>query len=471
MIINKSEKFLTEQELIDLKKVDVSKSLMEQLKTVETEKEMMGFYDEMSAQLDVINAKITERYSKSFNGDKTAILKDVEKTLSYITKEDFLEYQQSNPHKKIKKSFDGFCRFLWAVLSPQINAWLYWDFSSNEIDTIIEKKAAEFYTPPNKKKPFLMSLDTSTYSKIRQSNLINYYPTRAVEGRNAKSDRKGIRIKPKSANAQAIEYSCYIVSYDDLRKLAPDTKQLLFFLVKIFTESNIKTNPDMTLRIDDYMKIRKLKDRKSAIEALKANFDLITESKLSYIAIVGKGKQKKAKQVGGLNYIDSWTWDNEKNKTAINFKFTMSFYDELKRTCIMQCPNLLWEINAKKNPASVDFLLKIAEHKNMNFDKRNADIIAVSTLLDATEFIPPVEEVRELDRNVLDRIIRPFERDLNALSTAFTWYYCYPRSNGEEVPKDELSNIDFTTFQSLCVKFNWIDYPRISEKTEKNKTE
>ena len=97
MIINKSEKFLTEQELIDLKKVDVSKTLMDQLRTVETEKEMMGFYDEMSAQLDVINAKITERYSKSFNGDKTAILKDIEETLSYITKEDFWEYQQSNP--------------------------------------------------------------------------------------------------------------------------------------------------------------------------------------------------------------------------------------------------------------------------------------------------------------------------------------------------------------------------------------
>ena len=107
----------------------------------------------------------------------------------------------------------------------------------------------------------------------------------------------------------------------------------------------------------------------------------------------------------------------------------------------------------------------------MNFNGNNADIIAVSTLLDATEFIPPVEEVRELDRNILDRIIRPFERDLNALDTALTWCYCYPRTNGEEVPKDKLSDMDFATFQNLCIKISWIDYPRISEKAEKNKTE
>lgn len=471
MIINKSEKFLTEQELIDLKKVDVSKTLMDQLRTVETEKEMMGFYDEMSAQLDVINAKITERYSKSFNGDKTAILKDIEETLSYITKEDFWEYQQSNPHKKIKKSFDGFCRFLWAVLSPQINAWIYWDFSSNEIDTIIEKKAAEFYTPTNKKKPPFMHLNTSTYSQIRQGNVINYFPTRIVEGRNAKKDRKGIRIKPKSANAQAIDYSCYIVSYDGIKKLAPDTKQLLFFLVKIFTESNMKTNPKMTLFLNDYMNRKKLKDRKSAIEALETNLKLITQSQLSYISTTGKGKRKKKNKIGELNLIDRWAWDNDNKKTAINFQFTVGFYEELQKTCIMQCPNLLWEINTRKNPASVDFLLKIAEHKNMNFNGNNADIIAVSTLLDATEFIPPVEEVRELDRNILDRIIRPFERDLNALDTALTWCYCYPRTNGEEVPKDKLSDMDFATFQNLCIKISWIDYPRISEKAEKNKTE
>lgn len=479
MIINKSEQFLTAEEIKDLQKAGIMQTLTQQLTTTEAQKEIQGIYDEISAKVDVINGEIMKRYSKSLNGDKAAILKDIEETLSYITKEDFLEYKQLlNPNNNIKRSFDGCCIFLWRVLAPQIQAWIDYDFLTDEIDTIIKEKAAEFYAPPKKKKkqsPItvtdMLPLNTSTYSKIRQNNLINYYPSRAVEGRNAKSDRKGIRIKPKSANAQAIEYSCYIVSYDELRKLAPDTKQLLFLLVKIFTESNVKTNPEMTLRIDDYMKIRKLKDRKSAVEALKANLELITQSKLSYIAVTGRGKRKKTNKVGELNYIDCWAWDNKKNKTAINFKFTMSFYEELKKTCIMQCPNLLWEIDARKNPASVDFLLKIAEHKNMNFDKRNADIIAVSTLLNTTEFIPPIDEVRKFDRNVLERIIRPFERDLNALDTALTWCYCYPRTNGEEVPKDKLANMDFTTFKDLCIKISWIDYPRISEKTEKNKTE
>ena len=76
MIINKSEQFLTAEEIKDLQKAGIMQTLTQQLTTTEAQKEIQGIYDEISAKVDVINGEIMKRYSKSLNGDKAAILKD-----------------------------------------------------------------------------------------------------------------------------------------------------------------------------------------------------------------------------------------------------------------------------------------------------------------------------------------------------------------------------------------------------------
>lgn len=88
----------------------------------------------------------------------------------------------------------------------------------------------------------------------------------------------------------------------------------------------------------------------------------------------------------------------------------------------------MFRLNGKRNPNSFYFLRRIVEKQTNERRKKNDGIIAVKTLLTATPNLPSYEKVMETDRHVKQRIIEPFERDMNALSEVVSWEYCH--SNG-----------------------------------------
>ena len=104
----------------------------------------------------------------------------------------------------------------------------------------------------------------------------------------------------------------------------------------------------------------------------------------------------------------------------------------------------------------------------MNSGKKNEDIIAVTTLLEAAQNVmPSYEEVYKDNRDYKGRIINPFERDMDALieiGMLSEWTYCH--RNNVPLADSELENLDYETFKTLNVKVQWTEYPDQSHRLE-----
>lgn len=277
---------------------------------------------------------------------------------------------------------------------------------------------------------------------------------RATEGKTATIDQI-----TGEATIQQGNLILHIPNYAQLTGLKTSTYQLLDAITIALTESGTKS-PTVVLSVEDYMKRRGLKDRKEARKQLTADLDVLLKTSLTW----EEKRGKKTTPYAGVNMTDSWAWVDGK-KSAIAFTFGQTFYSILRGYPVMPYPTQLQTLNSKKNPNSYYMLRKIAEHKNMNIGKKNADIIAVKTLLENSPFIPSYEEVMAADRALARRIIDPFERDMDALAETLTWHYCH--SLGQPLTDEELTSISYETFIGLLIQTSWRNYPDQTARLEK----
>lgn len=281
---------------------------------------------------------------------------------------------------------------------------------------------------------------------------------RATEGKNATID-----LVTGTATIKAGNLILQIPNYAQLTGLKTSTYQLLDAITIALTESGAKS-PTVVLSVEDYMKRRGLKDRKEARKQLTADLDVLLKTSLTWEEKRGKSSVPYA----GVNITDSWVWADGK-KTAVAYTFGQTFYSVLMGYPVMPYPAQLQTLNAKRNPNSYYLLRKIAEHKNMNIGKKNEDIIAVKTLLESSPYFPSYEEVMSADRHLDQRIIKPFERDMDALGETLTWHYCH--SLDQPLTDEELDSLSFDTFKGLLVRTSWRHYPdqtaRLERKTER----
>ena len=251
-----------------------------------------------------------------------------------------------------------------------------------------------------------------------------------------------------------------IPNYDQLTGLKTSTHQLLDALVIDLTESGAKSTT-VILSLSDYMKRRGLKDRKEARKQFTADLNVLLGASLTWEE--NRGASTLATK--GISLTDSWEWADKK-KTAIAYTFGQSFYKALLGYPVMPYPAQLQTLNAKKNPNSYFLLRKIAEQKNMNVsDVNHGDIISVETLLSVAPYIPTYEEVMRGNRNTLNRIIEPFERDMDALEDTLKWEYCH--SKGTPLSQEELDSLSYDLFKGLLVKIKWNHYPDQTARLER----
>lgn len=76
------------------------------------------------------------------------------------------------------------------------------------------------------------------------------------------------------------------------------------------------------------------------------------------------------------------------------------------------------------------------------------------------------EKLTATDRAFGRRIIEPFERDMNALSSFLSWEYC--GKNGSPLPAHDLSMQDYETFAATRVHVFWTgEYPDQTKRLER----
>ena len=242
-------------------------------------------------------------------------------------------------------------------------------------------------------------------------------------------------------------------------KLKASTHRLLDALTVKFTESGAKSST-VHLPIKEYMALCGLSDEKEARNRVKEDLEALYSLTLSF-----KGKGKSA-----LDFVDFRLCDYKGiSNGVIIFNYSLPFYGILKQYPIMRLPTEYFRINARQNPNSAYFLRKISELKNMNVIGANDNIISVQTLLDSTDELPKYEDIAAKGQ-IDQRIIKPFERDLDALSNIIKWEYCH--SKGMPLTDDELAEMDYSAFSQLLIKIKWVEYPEeVAEKARERKAQ
>ena len=324
----------------------------------------------------------------------------------------------------------------------------------------LEEAVAETKPASSRVAPAILPTDDrekSTFSTIRQGTATN-----ALTKVKASTKRNTV-IDPITGTATITQGSLTITipDFTELTGFKTSTYQLLDALTVALTESGAKS-PVVALSLEEYMAKRGLKDKKEARKQATDDLETLFNAKISF-----KERRKKGQEQDfhDIRIIDS----KGIRKGIINVSFGTAFYNVLIGYPIMPYPAQLWTLNSKRNPNSFYLLRKIAEHKNMNVGKKNEDIIAVKTLLAVAPNLPSYEEVMATGRQLTQRIIEPFERDMDALEDTLTWTYCH--SNNSPLTDEELATLSYETFITLLIKTDWRVYPdqtaRLERKAER----
>lgn len=242
------------------------------------------------------------------------------------------------------------------------------------------------------------------------------------------------------------DFKLYIEKYTELiNGVRPTAKMLLDALIITHTESG-KEDTLVKLPLSEYMDMRGLRDVKSARNQVKEDIQAIDKLSMEF-------RDKRKGRQGDFLNIKISGGTNGIVRGVIIFRFNQDFFDILTKYNIMPYPAELLKLNSKYNPSSQYFLRKVSEHKNMNYynEHTSGDIIGVKTLLSSTPEIPKYEELGD-SKQVNQRIIEPFERDMDAIES-FKWSYCGKK--GTEV--EPYTN--YHEFINLNVKIEWINYP------------
>jgi hypothetical protein len=234
------------------------------------------------------------------------------------------------------------------------------------------------------------------------------------------------------------------------------TNKLLDALTISLTENSSQSSL-ISLSLDEFMSNCGLKDKRKARAQIKADMETLSRLKISWRE-KRDGKPK--------DFLDVFVFGGERGirNGIIYFSFSQTFFEILKSYPVMPYHRALLQINPQYNPNSYNIGRKMLEHKQMNAGKKNENRIAVASLLKICPDIPSHSKVRDTNREFTGRIIKPFERDLDALEKLLAWEYCH--RNGTPLTEDELKKFSYDAFIKCLVNIYWVEYPDQSRLIE-----
>ncbi len=228
--------------------------------------------------------------------------------------------------------------------------------------------------------------------------------------------------------------------------------RLLDALIEEFTKSGAKDTL-VEFPLVEYMEKCNLKNKKELRKQVLADIETLKYLKMYFEkSIRGEGQS--------YSYFNIYGNFATIKNGIILFKFHDDFFVKLKQYPIMPYPEELYRINPKRNPHSYFLGRKIVEHKNMNRGKANENIISVETLLKNCPLLPVYKDLDKSKGKIRERIMNPFERDMDKLNDIFTWEYCH--RYGNKLSDEELINFNYAIFCKCLVQIFWRDYPKKS---------
>lgn len=208
----------------------------------------------------------------------------------------------------------------------------------------------------------------------------------------------------------------------------------------------------VSFTLTEFMSLRGLKDRKEARKQIREDCETL-------LSLTFNWEEKRGGQVEAFSMIKPLYGASLDKGGDISLYFAPEFAFYLVNAYEMKLPALYWSINDRRNPNSSQLLWNIALFKKLNFGKKSEDIISVKTLLQCAPSIPPYKSLQKGREKVREKIIDPFERDMNALNESLEWTYCAAR--GAPLPEGTLENLTYSVFIKLYIKVQWKEYPEL----------
>ncbi len=243
------------------------------------------------------------------------------------------------------------------------------------------------------------------------------------------------------------DFKLSVRGYNELKSGINISAAKLLDILVIKSTSGGLSDTLVKLPLKEFMEMRGLRDEKEARKQIKRDMDALDRVQFDYKG-VGKHKNSwfKVSLSGGFSGIVNG---------VILYRFNEEFYRSLRvddtKYLFMYFPMEAFKIADNHHPYSYHLARKISEHKRMNKDKPNEDIISVETLLNACVNMPRYDDLGEA-KQVSLRIIEPFERDIDALSNTILWEYIGGAPKG------------WTEFREARVHITWVRYPEFKLK-------
>ena len=197
-------------------------------------------------------------------------------------------------------------------------------------------------------------------------------------------------------------------------------KLLDSFLIKM-TENGF-SSPIASIPLKEYAEMTGKKDLKELRNKTKSDLQVLKRVKFSYTP-------KKKTKGNNQDYMNIYLFGGTEGikNGNIMFKFNDDFFKIFaEQKNFLYIPTEVLQSNEKRNPNTYLLYKKIISHKRMNLGKKNENIIKVKTLYEYCVTLPRYEEVMQADKHISQRIIEPFERDLDIIQE-FSW--CYDTTN------------------------------------------
>lgn len=267
---------------------------------------------------------------------------------------------------------------------------------------------------PEKEERLESSIVAPGYLPIRQGRCLNLF-FHTYMGNKLQTNLNGDLIIPK----QDLE----IIIKEFAGGVSITAKLLLDALILQITEKGCR-DTQISLPLKRYMEWRRLQN------IVSARWQVTCDLKaLQSIEITCKEKVNGKKQTFRGIRIEK----AKLSKGMIEVTISESFLELLKGYSVMYYPLEILGFKTLYNRNSPYLLKKLTVHQRMNQGKSNENIISVKTVLGALPEMLRYEDIRERGQ-VTKLIIRPFERDMNALKT-IEWRY-YGR-NGTEIERPQ----------------------------------
>ncbi len=250
------------------------------------------------------------------------------------------------------------------------------------------------------------------------------------------------------------DFKVFIKEYEKLSGgVRPTAKKLLDALIITATESG-QTDTMVRLPLAQYMQMRGLRDVKEARKQVRQDIEALDAISIEF-------REKRRGKTGDYLKMSISGGTNGLVRGVILFRFNTDFFNVMLNYPVMPFPKEILRLNSRRNPNSEFFLRRIAEHKNMNIGKPNEDIIGVKTLLLSSPELPRYADLGEKGQ-VSQRIIDPFERDMDALDI-LEWNYCGKNGTPCDPPKS------YAEFERARVRIVWKTYPERLDRGKKKK--